>query len=151
LLDTKILNNVDASGHAAKLLGLQTRQLNSLLNNSRMERLLDAETRSNKEYSNLNLISDLRVGLFSETISKKNVTVYRRNLQKAFIERLDFLINQKSATIKNSDINSIIRGELAVLKSQLIAANTNVINTITKYHYKDCISRIDAILKAKSN
>uniref|UniRef100_UPI004047C51E zinc-dependent metalloprotease n=1 Tax=Polaribacter sp. TaxID=1920175 RepID=UPI004047C51E len=151
LLDTKILNNIDASGHAAKLLGLQTRQLNSLLNNSRMERLLDADTRSNKEYNNLNLIHDLRVGLFSETISKKNVTVYRRNLQKAFIERLEFLMNQKSPTIKNSDINSIIRGELVVLKSQLITSNTNAINTITKYHYKDCISRIDAILKAKSN
>ena len=60
-------------------------------------------------------------------------------------------MNQKSPTIKNSDINSIIRGELVVLKSQLITSNTNAINTITKYHYKDCISRIDAILKAKSN
>ncbi len=147
LLDTRILNNIDASGHAAKILGIQTRQLNSLLSNGRLERLLDAEALSSRQYTSLNLISDLRNGIFAEAATKKNVSVHRRNLQKAYIERLGFLIGQKTAAVKNSDINSIIRGELSLLRTQLNSAK-NSANTITKYHYNDCIARIDTILKA---
>ena len=82
----------------------------------------------------------LRKGIFSEIKKTTNVAIFRRNLQKSFIERMRTLMETQE--IKNSDLFSIIRGELTVLKNQykLTASNRNI-NKITKYHYKDCLVR----------
>ena len=93
------------------------------------------------------MMKDLRKGVFSETMSTKNVDVFRRNLQKSYIERVGSLLNDKAS--KNTDIHSIIRGELTVLKYQVNTASKRAINTISKYHYKDCLARINEFLNPK--
>jgi hypothetical protein len=48
--------------------------------------------------------------------------------------------------VSQSDLRALVRGELTVLKKSLAAAKTLGVNTETKYHYEDCIKRIDLIL-----
>ena len=55
----------------------------------------------------------------------------------------------KDVSIQNTDIPSIIRGELTTLKHQLNAASKKIVNKITKYHYKDCVILINNILDPK--
>jgi len=52
-------------------------------------------------------------------------------------------------SIKNTDISSIVRGELTTLKYQLNSASKRAINKITKYHYKDAVVMIKAVIDPK--
>tara|TARA_R110000787_G_scaffold284105_1_gene397502 strand:+ start:1449 stop:1643 length:195 start_codon:yes stop_codon:yes gene_type:complete len=49
----------------------------------------------------------------------------------------------------NSDLLSIIRGELSIIKNQLNTAGNRPVNRITKYYFKDCVARINDILNPK--
>jgi hypothetical protein len=51
--------------------------------------------------------------------------------------------------VGNSDLLSIMRGELTLLRSQLTNAGNRPVNRITKYHYKDCVARIKDLLDPK--
>lgn len=50
-----------------------------------------------------------------------------------------------------SDISAVVRGMLDELLVTLKAAVNTAPDTMTKYHYKDMISRIAAITEGKSN
>ncbi|MBL4605667.1 MAG: zinc-dependent metalloprotease, partial [Flavobacteriaceae bacterium] len=147
LMSDEILKNTNHSGYTQRMLGLQNRQLYSILNASRLERMINAEVTQKDFYSPTEMVRDLRRGLFSETTATKNVDVFRRNLQKSFIERMRTLMNSKGA--QNSDLQSIVRGELRILKSLLTTASNRAVNRISKYHYKDCVVRINTILNPK--
>ncbi len=147
LLNPKILANIDESGYTNTILRLQNRQLYSLLNTSRLERLIDAEIINPKNYDALSMVRDLRTGIFSEANYVRNVDVFRRNLQKSLIDRMGTLLNDKEA--KNSDVSSILRGELESLNFQLTIAKNRAVNRITKYHYRDCMAKIKEILNPK--
>ncbi|MGK0448880.1 MAG: hypothetical protein ACJA2M_002681, partial [Polaribacter sp.] len=148
LLDKNILANFKEGGYTDLLLRLQNRQLYSLLNANRLKRMIDAEVIQDDFYAISDMIRDLRTGLFYEANYLKNVDLFRRNLQKSFIDRLATLFNNKET--KNSDINSIIRGELAMMNFQLTIAKGRRINRITKYHYRDCLAKIKEILYPKN-
>jgi hypothetical protein len=148
LLDKNILANFKEGGYTDLMLRLQNRQLYSLLNVNRLKRMIDAEVTQDDFYAISDMIRDLRTGLFYEANYLKNVDLFRRNLQKSFIDRLATLFNNKET--KNSDINSIIRGELAMMNFQLTIAKGRRINRITKYHYRDCLAKIKEILYPKN-
>jgi len=148
LLNKNILANIDESGYTTKILNLQSRQLNSLLNTSKLKRMLDAELIQNDFYAPHDFFRDLRNGIFSEISYSKNVELFRRNLQKSFIDKMGDLMTDKNA--KNSDIPSIVRNELQVLNFQMSLAKNLNINKITKYHYADCLEKIKQILNPKN-
>jgi hypothetical protein len=59
-----------------------------------------------------------------------NAVIYRRNLQRAYIERMDYLMNEEIKSersegyynVSQSDLRSLVRGELNVLKANLVKA-----------------------------
>ena len=147
LLNKNILSNTNESGYTDRILNLQNRQLYTLLNTSRLKRMIDTEVVQDDFYAVSDMIRDLRSGIFSEANYIKNVDVFRRNLQKSFIDRLATLFNSKE--LKNTDINAVIRGELAMMDFQLTLAKTKRVNRITKYHYRDCLAKVKEILNPK--
>jgi hypothetical protein len=147
LLAPEILSNINESGYTSRILSLQNRQLYALLSPSRLSRIIDIEVLDAKTYTIINMMRDLRLGIFSEVNYTQNVDVFRRNLQKSYIDRLDVLLNSENT--KNSDISSIARGELEILNFQLTIAKNRKVNRITKYHYRDCMSKIKEILTPK--
>ena len=147
LINPEILANINENGYTARILSLQNRQLYTLLNPNKLEMMIDAEVIDSKTYTALDMIRDLRTGIFSETNYTKNVDVFRRNLQKSMINRMGMLLNSKDN--QNSDISSIVRGELEALNFQLTVAKNRGVNRITKYHYRDCLANIKEILNPK--
>ncbi|MDP5093720.1 MAG: zinc-dependent metalloprotease, partial [Polaribacter sp.] len=132
LLDKNILANINESGYTTNMLNLQNRQLNALLNESRLKRMLDASVIQKDFYPVEEMFKELRTGVFSEANYTSNVDIFRRNLQKAFIEKMGVLMSDKN--LQNTDIPSIIRGELDTMKIQLTIAKSRYINKISKYH-----------------
>ncbi|HPH45580.1 MAG TPA: zinc-dependent metalloprotease [Chryseolinea sp.] len=165
MIDQNILRKIEHAGAIERIRAAQATTLNQLLEPSRIARLIEAEAMLGKEtYTPLELFSDIRSGLWSELKSGKSIDTYRRNLQRAHIERLEFLMKEElpappasfrsfsgytPINVSQSDIRPIVRGELKVLRSQLTQAMVGTTDTITKYHLDDCIQRINLILDPK--
>ena len=141
------LNKIDETDYTDKLGRYQKRILSTILNTNTLKRLVEAEVIQTNNYATVDMISDLKTHIFSETKTSKNVDIYKRNLQKYFTNRMANLMNSDSA--KGNDITAIVRGELNALKSQLNTAHKKRINKITKYHYKDLIEIINKTLEFK--
>jgi hypothetical protein len=110
LLDKNILSKLKEDGYSDLILNVQNRQLNSILSSSTLKRMIDTEVIQDDFYAASDMIRDLRTGIFTEANYVRNVDLFRRNLQKSFIDRLGVLLVSKET--KNTDITSIIRGEL---------------------------------------
>ncbi|SFZ91637.1 protein of unknown function [Flaviramulus basaltis] len=139
LVDKDLITNIDYAGYTARLGNIQNRFLSSLLSFDRLGRLLDHETIDVKNYSALEMLQDVRTGIWSEANMTKNVDMYRRNLQRAYIDRMAYLMTEelnprenKLFSVSQSDIRPLVRGELNVLKRSLINASTRATNTVTK-------------------
>jgi len=163
LVDTSILKNIDHAGYFERLRRVQSRHINGLLSFDRLGRLIDVETSQESYYSALQMLRDLRNGIWSEARSSKSVDIYRRNLQKTYVERMEYLMTNEaprsfsfggfegrlSYNVETSDVRSLVRGELNSLKRTLQSAKNRNINTTTKYHYEDTIARITELLEGK--
>lgn len=158
IVNVNTLKNTNSAGYSEKFRSLQVRHLNNLLSISRIGRLMDNEILGADTYKALDLLKDTRKGIWKEAVTPANVTIYRRNLQRGYIDRMGALMTEeikptdKSTTYYNvaqSDLRALVRGELTALRSTLLAAKARPVNTETKYHYEDCIKRIDLILNPK--
>ncbi|MAZ73075.1 MAG: zinc-dependent metalloprotease [Flavobacteriaceae bacterium] len=161
LLDPAILQNIDHAGYFERMRRLQARHLDNLLSFDRLGRLIDAETTNIEYYSALEMLQDVRSGIWSEVNSGGNVNIYRRNLQRSYIDRMEYLMTKESPKarrgsigfegtltfdVSTSDVRPLVRGELVALQRQLNLAKRRSVNTVTKYHYEDAIARIEQIL-----
>lgn len=152
------LKNTDYAGYTERFRSMQVRHLNNLLSFERIGRLIDGEIVSPNNYKALDFLRDVRKGIWKEASAISNVTIYRRNLQRAYIERMGFLMNEEIKTdkpskeyynVNQSDVRPMVRGELNSLKLVLTSAKAKAANLETKYHYEDCIKRMDKILNPK--
>src|SRR5690606_8873956 len=130
LNQTEIARNIHHAGQVDNVRSLQVRHLNSLLSADRLARLMENDV-NGVQYNALDMVNQLQRGIWSEVYSGKKIDIYRRNLQKAYLDRMDFLLNTEPAgasrmgtpvNISQSDIRSIARGELVKLERQLKAA-----------------------------
>ncbi len=157
LMDTSILQNINYAGYTDRIRSLQSRHLNNVLNFERLGRLIDHKAMDANNYSALEMLRDVRLGLWSETKAASNVLVFRRNLQRAYLDRMAYLMTEELDprrsrqyfNVNQSDVRALIRGELNQLKRTLNAASKMALNTETKYHYRDCIKRIETVLDPK--
>jgi len=163
MLDKNIFSKTEFSGSVERVRGLQARSINNILNPGRMARMIENETiNGTNAYSLISMMSDLRRGIWSELYNGRSIDTYRRNLQRAHLDQLDFLLNkaknqrganfgyfkQSGININQSDVKSVARGELKRLKRDAKAASYKG-NTITRYHLQDVVDRIDTILDPK--
>lgn len=127
-----------------------------------MSRLMEnVEINGPKAYSLMNMMTDLRQGIWSELNRGGEIDRYRRNLQRAYIERMEYLMTQEQTEIpararryssrsnidvSQSDIRPIVRGELVNLQRKLRNAVNRTNDQLTRYHLLDAIERIDLIL-----
>ena len=165
MLDQKIFNKIEYSGTVDRVRGVQVRTLNNVLSLGKMARLIEHETAmGSKAYTLTQMMSELRRGIWSEIYSGGAIDTYRRNLQKGHIDRLAYLMTadsqrklpsyggyQKSTAVNTSqsDIRSVVRGELVTLIAQLRNGLANAANTMSRYHIQDAIARINDILDPK--
>ncbi|WP_350293703.1 zinc-dependent metalloprotease [uncultured Croceitalea sp.] len=160
ILDKTILQNIDHAGHFEKVRRLQVRQLNSLLSFERLGRLIDGESLNDDYYSALSMLTDLRNGLWKESTRGTSVDLYRRNLQRSYVDRMEYLMTEELQPSRfrrpgfegqiyyntnTSDVRALVRGELKAIKSRLTSAKNGRINKETKYHYEDIIARINSL------
>ncbi|MDP5229960.1 MAG: zinc-dependent metalloprotease, partial [Cellulophaga sp.] len=159
LLDQNIFNKIEASGSVERLRSIQVRTLDNILNLGKMSRIIENETANGKDaYVLTDMMKDLRTGIWSELSRGAKIDTYRRNLQKAHIDRLAYLMTAENQTSRRgssaintsqSDIRSVARAELNSLKSAVRSAISRTSDTMSKYHLQDAVERIDMVLDPK--
>ncbi|EDM34848.1 hypothetical protein PBAL39_03090 [Pedobacter sp. BAL39] len=137
--------------------------LGRLLSAPTIAKLINAEILDgNKAYTATNLFADLKTGIWSELYSHKTIDVYRRNLQKAYIESLSRLMSApaapqgagfpgmaRPADPTGTDVSSISRAQMSVLAKDIRAA-IPAATGMSKYHLQDLLVRVNNALNPKS-
>ena len=167
LLDQNVLSKIKPESGVEAIKGMQDATLSSLMAGDRMVRLLETSMASKDNYSVDELITDLNNGIFSELKSKNSIDMYRRNIQKIYIDKMIDLLKPGNATVRSvpvgvtygfntrtvnlaeTDLPSIARGQLISLKNDLKMSSARMTDRMSKYHVLDLISRINEALNPK--
>lgn len=164
LLDKSIFERIEYSGSVERIRSLQERTLKNLLSLGKMARLIENQTLNG---SDAFLVSDLtktlRNSIWSELKKGTEIDTYRRQLQRAHVERLAYLmtaenqskrrgsdyIKSTAVNTNQSDIRAVVRAELSTLKSMVRRGLNRTSNTMSRIHLKDILDRIEAVLDPK--
>ncbi|WP_445456814.1 zinc-dependent metalloprotease [Flavobacterium sp. HNIBRBA15423] len=150
LVDITILNKFTPDGYSQKLLNYQKRHLDNLIGIERMGRLLDAEFIDSNNYTVLELLTDVRNGIWKIN-PIKGISISERNIQKAHLDRLISIYNNNktnySFDVSLSDIKSVVYGELIQLKTNLSNIQKSITHKETKYHVLECIYNIEKTIE----
>ena len=159
LFDQNILAKIKPENGVEAIKSIQDGTLSSLLSGDRLVRLLETSTQQKNNYSVDELISDVRLGIFSEIRSNTSIDIFRRNLQKLFVSKLietmstdknnTTSFNGRRIVLVDTDIPSIARGQLNELKNQLKIAAVSAPDRLTKFHLNDLVARIENAMKPK--
>jgi hypothetical protein len=166
LLNKTILDDIE--GDPIDIINkVQSPVLTKLLSATVLNKLISAEAADgNAAYKITDLFSDLQNSVFSELRSNQEIDVYRRNLQKSYVEKLVAILNPDPTPLSSSmmmlsrgsssDIGVSQSDILSVIKGQLKDLNTAIKGVIgqskglSKYHLQDLSERIELALNPKS-
>lgn len=120
-----ILNRTNNATSVETFRSVQAGVLNNLLSPSRIARLVESERRESGDvYTAIEMMDDTRNGVFSELRANRNIDVHRRHLQRAYLERIDYLMNEepsgffgRNVDVSQSDIRPIVRNQLTILRA----------------------------------
>ena len=162
MIDNNILNKIEFAGITNRIRSTQSRTLNSILDFGKMARLIENEAiNGNNAYSLLDMMSDLKEGIWKELYTNKTIDVYRRNLQLAYLDRISYIMNEEQGSlpswasgrvtavkVSQSDIRTIAVGQLLELKKD-IKRHKNRSDKMTKMHLDMAMAKINKILVGK--
>lgn len=162
LIDQEIISRTQDFGYLESIRGAQVNALNSLLDWGRLARVIENEALNGAQaYGLLELMDDIRRGLWTELPGGRTIDIHRRALQRAHIERLEYLLTQNQPqippamrawlgapiTASQSDIRPAARAELRTLQRQIQASIPRTGDRSSKIHLEDCLARIKDILE----
>jgi len=144
MFNEDILDNTVGTGLGDLLRGGQLSALSRLMNADRLARLVQHEAfHGDDAYELQELMDDVREGLWREAYEGDETDSFRRNLQRAYVERLGELMEDEDARL--TDVASYARAELRTLRD--VVANADSGHRPTQIHFDDVVARIDALLE----
>ncbi len=162
IVNSEILDRVNQSDFVDSMRGRQVSVLNTLLDPQRIARLIEYEVRSNDEvYSPYEFMDDVREAIWTELNSSSAISVYRRNLQRAYVERMEFLMTEEVQTVpaqwrqflgwtqinvSQSDIRAMVREQLEIIQRDTERAKNRISDRATLAHLNDIERRIENVL-----
>lgn len=167
LLDQNILSKINPESGVEAIKAMQDGTLSSLLEGERIVRLIETSSMSKNNYTVDELVSDIKNGIFSELKGSSSIDVYRRNIQKLYVDKMIELLKPVTAMVRSvpvgvtygfktrkvnlaqTDLPSIARGQLNSLKNEMKLASSIMTDRMSRYHLQDLVSRISEALNPK--
>jgi hypothetical protein len=156
LLDKSILNKITMPLGNENVNTIQINVLNSLISPTRLNRISASANRFNlatTDYLSIDeLLKEVLKTITVEMNTHANADLYRRNLQRAFVETLSNTIDLKSpsaASVKNTDAFTFSKIALQRFRAQIQANVALTTDATTKYHYQDLADKIKLALDPK--
>lgn len=165
LIDYKITAKTGINPSQA-IAAYQGNALNRLLSVSTLSKLgLYEEVKGAAAYTPVEMINDLKKGIFSELPSHKAIDPQRRVLQKQYVETLIGIISPAPAPAsgqqgmgmmmggggasRTSDAYSLLKGHARSLMAEIKSAAAAAPNQATRYHLQDIAGRLSDALDKK--
>ncbi|GAA5522061.1 zinc-dependent metalloprotease [Aliifodinibius salicampi] len=166
MLNEDILDRINQSTVVNNLRSAQVNVLNDLTNPQRIARLIEFDARSSDDtYDTFEMMDDVRSIIWSELENNTAIGVHRRNLQRAYIERMAYLMTEElpdvsgemkeyygwtDVDVSQSDIRPIVRDQLETLQRDIQRTQSRVSDRATRVHLADAEQRIENILDPNS-
>ena len=145
---------------------VQDNTLTRLLSNSTISKLLRFEAEETNAYTPTEMITDLKKSIWTELPAHQPIDIYRRNLQKSFVDKLINIVNPdntstsvaaastqgrggfgaSTAYSKTSDVVSIAKMQLRSLSAEIRAALPSYTDGSSRAHLQDEMDRITTAL-----
>jgi len=162
MINEEILNKIEYAGTLNRIRSFQSSYLNRVLDFGRMARLIENEAINRQDaYSLIEMMTDLRKGIFKEIYNNEVIDVYRRNLQLAYLDRISYLMSNEQSSIPSwardrvtsvkvsqSDIRTVAANQLIELRKDL-KKHKNKSDKMTKMHLEMVQNKISSILIGK--
>lgn len=143
--------------------GVQNNILGRLLSNATLSKLFRYEASEANAYGASEMLTDLRKGVWSELATRKPIDIFRRNLQKAYVERIVSNLEEAPAASaamasfgftvpnysKTTDAISIIKAQLRTLQTEIKSALPAYKDAASRAHLQDVNDRITQALDPK--
>jgi hypothetical protein len=164
LIDPAIAARIEANGMITRVNGAQARVLTALLDDQRLNRLLEQEAlNGDRAYSLASMLDEVRRGVWAEAYAgSPNADAYRRELQSDMLSAIDRKLNPPPAPAGqppqnlppgvtppaplSDDAKSHLRGTLTALRADLARAIPRTTDRPTKLHFQGAVERIENIL-----
>lgn len=167
LASEDVLRRIEVEGVIRRIVQAQTGVLATLMNDRRLERLIEHEAMARNRadaYTLPEMAADVRRGIWSELASGTvAVNPFRRELQRAYLTAVGGKINpapvqapagappgfaaQVGPARATSDVRAVFRAELQALDRDLAAAAGRAGDAVTRAHLADARQQIERILK----
>lgn len=167
LIKRELLDLIEPSGNVDQINNTSINLMKSLLNDVRVQRMIDTETKAakgEKVYKVNEMVTDLVDGIFSE-LNQRNFVIdpYRRKLQRNMVEELNLKLNPEKPVVAApvnpfappvpnvgiTDLRPIARGKLVELKKKINSSLLKTTDKVTLYHLQDLNAMIDKSLESK--
>ncbi|MBC8033615.1 MAG: zinc-dependent metalloprotease [Chitinophagaceae bacterium] len=163
LLDKNVLNRI-AEPSTDRYSSFLDNVMGSLLSTTRLSRMIATSNRETTAYTIEEYYKDLKKSVWTELPARSVITVYRRDLQKSYVNKMIALIAPPSSasgtgTISflpsapvdgsKSDIGSLTRANLQILRTEIRAAIPFMKNNMSRYHLQDIAERIKTALSPR--
>ena len=164
LIDNKVTLNT-AVDPLTTVGRLQEFTLNRLISDRVFQNLSSIEAFApGNSFSSLDMLAELKNGIFSEIRSGRTIDVYRRQLQKSYVNQLISYLKPPAASSINipglvifslaagrerGDGQSAVRAHLEQLRTELTSGANRTGNAMSKAHLRDLSSRIQQALDPK--
>ena len=163
MIDKNILNKIEFAGNTNRIRATQSRTLNNILDFGRMARMIENEAiNGNQAYSLIEMMSDLKRGIWAELYTHKKIDLYRRNLQLAYLDRINYIMNEDQSSIPSwargrittvkvgqSDIRTVAVGQLLELRKEIKKSMKKNYDKMSTMHLEMASSKINRILNGK--
>ncbi len=165
LIDQNILNKIQPGNGLENIRALQEPVISSVFSEDRMQRMIETSLKSPNTYKITDLFNDMQAAVWSDLKGSKEIDVFRRDLQKIYVERLMNMIKSPAGATasiavfgtviparidpKYDDVLSLVKGHLKSLRTNIVSAAARRGTGLTKMHLEDIAQRIQQTLEPK--
>ncbi|MFU8860243.1 MAG: zinc-dependent metalloprotease [Cyclonatronaceae bacterium] len=147
LLDQEVLRRIESAGATDRIMQSQRMVLMQLMSDARIKRMAEIEaasTDTREVYTIGEMMSEARKGVWAELTHRNvNVDLYRRNLQRSYIEVVE---NRLNAEDLSGEARAIFRGNLVQISTDIDRVMSRAQNDTTRMHLQDIKKEIERIL-----
>ena len=169
LLDKSLLRTFEHVGTVERVRWYQTTGLNALLSPHRLERLIEQHAMLGDDaYDPALFMDELRNSIWKELNASNSIDPYRRNLQRAYLDRMGYLLKDAAAEapnppgdyrpdigmenlrtdfhIQHSDIRPLILEQLRELQTEAEQALRGATDRYTRTHLEYVLKRVGELI-----
>lgn len=164
LIDKPLLDNIGGNPLLVVSRSQET-VLTRLISNNTLSKLIEGEAfDGDKAYKITSFFTDINDAIFREVKSNQSIDVYRRNLQKIYVDKLIELVKPAPASpvrmpvpgnttatnsVKQGDVVSVAKAELRAINALVKSSLPSQKDSLSSYHLQDISDRIEEALNPK--